>query len=245
MSQTFRPFGVAPVMAPAPVVAPKVIIQDWDDFAPVEPRFGFINEIGEHTVQIVDVQKIMASQSFKLLDDRTIGPRENKSPFKFDLAFDQQILAVVFQDELGRVRIDRRSRIGWIHSDDDIVTPEFIQYYGLSPAKDGYRYYNVDGSGLQSEDRSKGCASRSSKLFKAADAVKWPDLLGKVINILIGEKKGSDDEDGNNNTEIVAFYPRRAITSAPVAATHIVKPAVANERPGPLAGIVESSDLPF
>ena len=173
----------------------------WAGFAPAEPkesRFGLISA-GEHNVHIIDVKPMLASQNFKLTDDGKIGALTPKE--KFDGAFDQEILAIVFQDEEGRVLIDRRSSIGWLTNDDPKATPALVQQYGLVAV--GNRFKNKKGVGVPSKEKSASCTDMASRLFNACEATSLADLMDSELKIIVKEKKNGD----KTSNEVVAYYP--------------------------------------
>jgi hypothetical protein len=179
----------------------------WDSFVPQEikeARFGLIPE-GKANVQVLDVRPLRASQGFKLDDDGKITAIALKEDF--DLAFDQDILAIVFKDTEGRVLIDRRSSIGWVTASEKdsngiiIVTEEFVQKHGLKHSGD--RFLTAKGVGVPSKDKTASCVDMASRLFNAGEATTLVQLLG--AHMIIDVKNRS--YEGKMRPEVIGYYP--------------------------------------
>jgi hypothetical protein len=185
----------------------------WDSFVPAEikeARFGLIPE-GKSNVHIIDVRPLRASQGFKLDDNGKITAISLKEDF--DLKFDQDIVAVVFQDTEGRILIDRRSSIGWLTSDEKDsdgkikVTAEFAQKYGLKSS--GKRFLSSKGEGVPSKEKTASCLDMGSRLARASNHFKegvpvTPATLldsDMIIDVL------NKPYDGKMRPEVIGYYP--------------------------------------
>ena len=179
----------------------------WDSFVPAEAkeaRFGLI-PAGKNKVHILCVQSILASQNFHLDDKGQIVGLEPKKDF--NMAFDQDVLAVVFQDEEGRVLIDRRSEKGFLTADekDDKgmikATAEMVQRNGLVAS--GARFINKKGIGVTSKDKTASCVDMASRLFNAGLATNLSELLDSEMIIDVKSKQF----DGKDRNEVIGYYP--------------------------------------
>lgn len=177
----------------------------WEVFIPIETkesRFGVISE-GEHIVQIIAVLAMQSSQNFKLSDDMT--PSAPFAKEGYDLAFDQDVLAVIYKDKQGRVLIDRRSSTGWARRED--LTPAHIAEYGLKAS--GERFLDKQGKGMPSKNRTDKCIEINSRLFNAAEAKSMNELVGKSLKIVVVAKAGL--KDGHKNMEVKGYYKADAV----------------------------------
>lgn len=203
-------------------------VNTWTTFTPIETkesRFGVVPE-GEHVVEIIAAVAMQSSQNFKLNDDMT--PNEPIAKIGYDLAFNQDILAVIYKDSQGRVLIDRRSSIGWARQED--VTPDHIAKYGLKAS--GQRFLRKDGTGMPSGKRTEKCTEINSRLFNAAGANNMNELIGKNLKIVVIAKAGK--QEGQKNMEVKGYYKADAIINT--AAKEPSEPAQTSE---------EINDLPF
>jgi hypothetical protein len=208
-----------------------------------ESRFGII-PVGEHSVSIIDVQALMASHSFKLDDNGKITGITVKE--NFDKAFDQEILAIVYQDVEGRVLIDRRSSIGWLHADDRDenknlkATPQMCQQYGLKQV--GNRFTNPKGVGVPNKDKTNSCLEIVDRLCSACEVQSPMQLMGMQLDIQVINKPAPE---GKTNAEVKAYA--KLGTGFKTKATTVGTTPKAEVKPAPAIAVLEpaNDDLPF
>lgn len=209
-----------------------------------ESRFGIIPQ-GEHTVKIIDVQALMSSHSFRLDDQGKITDVVVKE--SFDMAFDQEILALVYQDAEGRVLIDRRSSKGWLHSDDRDenkalkATPKMCQKYGLKQV--GNRFITPKGIGVENKDKTQSCLEIVDRLCSACETTSPMELLGKELDIQTVVK---NSPDGKESIEVKA-YAKKGAGFKTKATTVGAQPQVTIVMKQPAIPALEpvEDDLPF
>lgn len=215
-------------------------------------RFGII-PVGEHTVKVIDVQALMSSQSFRLDDNGKITDVIVKD--SFDQAFDQEILAVVFQNESGQVLIDRRSSKGWLHDDDKwsdttvganghikgslIATPQMIQQYGLKAV--GNRFVDKKGKGIESKGKTQSCLEIVDRLCDACEVENPMDIIGKMLDIQVVAKPKANSDDTTNE---VSRYAKAGV-GFKTKATTIGATQKEELKPAPVIAGDMDDDLPF
>jgi len=215
----------------------NIVENFWESFVPTavkEARFGWIPS-GECVVEIVDVRPLRATNDFSIDDNMKIHNITIKSPEKFDPAFDQDILCLVYKDSGGRILVDRRSSIGWLTNDDATATPEMIQKYGLTSS--GKRF-TKNGIGIPSKrdadqpeesneigGKTKSCLDIANRLFQACGTSGIDELVGKKMKIVVVATKNGNKED----RKVVNYYAPEAIIKAKAdvkpAETQKAKPA--------------------
>lgn len=208
-----------------------------------ESRFGII-PVGECTAHVIDIQPLLASQTFSLDDNGKITDVKSKEGFQ--MPFDQEVLVIVFQDEEGHVLIDRRSSTGWLHCDDKdenkalIATPEKIQQHGLRATADG-RFIDRKGAGVTSTKKTESCLEIVDRFCSAVGVENPMSALNQALDIQVVAKKDNSGKDINEVRSYAragAGFKTKATTvgAQPKAETVINQPAIAGD---------VDDDLPF
>lgn len=199
---------------PAPAQQPNVnpmlamldsaFAREWKD-----SRFGQIPR-GRYNVTIIDAAWVEACESSELKDeDATFKGFERKE--KFNMAFNQPTLWIVFQDEQGRVLIDRSYMHSWMKA-TDVKAARLIQVHGLVEDEDTGYLTNPDGTkGIpetewsivdgrfvfkQKKSRTETCLRNLGRRFSAAGCTgpmsDAEQLIGCEVQILV-------DKDGEQS----------------------------------------------
>ena len=187
-----------------------------------ESRFGII-PVGEHTVRIIDVQGMLASETCQLDDNGMITNIRMKvdkdgAP-SFDKTFDQDLAVIVFQDQDGHVLLHRRSSTGWLTPTDVdpktkelLATPERVQKYGLKLISDGLKgKYAIKRTnrkqgeteyvGRPNSFKTSDCEQIMDRLCAAAEVETPNDLLGKMLDIRVE----AEDYNGKTTNDVTAY----------------------------------------
>lgn len=175
----------------------------------LESRFGRM-PVGNHLVTVRAIMPFMASLNCKLADDCTIGEITEKPDDKFDKRFNQAIVVVVFQNEVGNAIINRRSMKGWLtdttkdnKTKQIVATPEFIREHKLKAVPNtegtGYRFIDEKGKGFPSVDKTASCMRYNNLLCQAVGLPAGSNILdvqvGDQLWIKVEQKNAYASKD--------------------------------------------------
>ena len=179
----------------------SVVANPWSD-----NRFGKI-PTGIHNVEILDARWVRACESSKLDDNGKFAGFETKEGF--NMAFDQDVLWIVYADDSDRILIDRAYLHSWMKVDDPHAS-DLIRTYKLQVDESG-RLIRPNGTGVEectfdvvngqftfskSNSRTKTMINNLLQRFSAADVsepiTKPEALIGKRVQIeVIYDKSGN------------------------------------------------------
>lgn len=184
-----------------------------------EPRFGIV-PVGEPIVKVFSVTPFLASWNCSLDDNGQITNEAPKPEF-LDAKFDQPVVLIVFQNELGNVIMTRRSMKGWLTDDEVdkttkklIATPDYIRENKLKavPAEKGHRFVDANNKAFASAQKTGTCSYFNNRFCRAVelpigssmlDALIGKELRIKVVTHDYLNKKTGEIEKKSEVTDFV------------------------------------------